>query len=50
VIYQDSLNPDYITLESLDCWGINKFESTIHVICRESGASYVAEYYYNSSF
>lgn len=24
---------DYVDLESKDCWGMNKYETTLHIIC-----------------
>ena len=41
---------DFVGLESEECWGLNKYDTTLHMICKESGAHYVAEMYFNSSF
>lgn len=38
---------DFVTLESRECWQLNKVGSTLHMICKESGLNYVAEFYIN---
>jgi len=45
-----TINTDYIDLESKECWGLNKYETTLHMICKEGGLNYVAEMYFNESF
>lgn len=45
-----TMETSYIDLQSKDCWGINKYESTLHIICREGGVNYVAEFYLDQDF
>lgn len=45
-----TINADFIDLESRECFGLNKYESTLHMICKEGGANYVAEMLFNESF
>lgn len=41
---------DIVKLESDVCFSLNKFKTTLHMICQEGGLNYVSEFFLNESF